>query len=203
MIVAPFEIFKALSSPIRDDWQLAVGLYVLELMCSVLIAPALIYALMQAMQTGIAPGIQESYRWGFSKLGKLTVCAAISWILTMLGLALCIIPGILVALNFSLVFPIAVLEKGSPSEVLHSSIELTRGRRLHILGAYIVILLLTLLFSVPAGWMTEYLRVSNSALWPLQAAGAIFGDIMQQSNIVFSLVTYLSIRALWSQSTQG
>jgi len=36
----------------------------------------------------------------------------------------------------------------------------------------------------------------------LQVAAAILSDIFEQSMTVLSLVTYLSIRALWSQSTQ-
>jgi len=39
-------------------------------------------------------------------------------------------------------------------------------------------------------------------LWPLHVAAAVLSDIIEQSTTVLSLVTYLSIRALWSQSTQ-
>lgn len=204
VIVAPFEIFKALNlADIKSDWQLSAGLYVLGLMCSVLIAPALTYALIQTMQTGSAPGINESYRWGFTKLGKLTVAAAISWIGSTLGFMLCIIPGVFIALSLSLVFPIAILEKGSAWDAIQSSSELTKRHRGNIFLAYLVIFLVTLLFGVPAKLLGEYLGATNSALWPLQAAAAIFSDVIAQSNLVFSLVTYLSIRALWSQSAQG
>ena len=86
VIVAPFELFKVMSiGDVADDWQLTFGVFLLELMCKVLIAPALIYALMKVMQTGVAPGVNESYRWGFSKLGKLGVCAVISWLLQAVG----------------------------------------------------------------------------------------------------------------------
>ena len=64
VIVIPFEIFKTLS--LRDyvhDEQLALGVLVLDYMCKVLIAPALIYALMRVRETGKAPGINKSYRW--------------------------------------------------------------------------------------------------------------------------------------------
>jgi hypothetical protein len=56
--------------------------------------------------------------------------------------------------------------------------------------------------SLPLKYGGEYLAILNPALWPLQAAGSIFGSIIYQSTLVLSLVTYLSIRALWSQSTQ-
>ena len=203
VIVAPFEIFRSLS--IRDteyEWGLAAGIYILDLTCSVLVAPALFYALMQVMHTGVAPGVNESYRWGFSKLGKLAVCAVISWTLAGLGLMLCFIPGIIIGLSLSLVFPIAILEKGSPGQILRSSHELTKGHRWNILGATIVIWLLMAVVSLPFEFGGEYLVAGDFALWPLHAAAAIFADIIQQAVPVLSLVIYLSIRALWSQSTQ-
>jgi len=48
----------------------------------------------------------------------------------------------------------------------------------------------------------EYLVAHDPAFWPLYAAGGIVAAIIQQSTLVLSLVTYLSIRALWSQSSQ-
>jgi hypothetical protein len=203
VIAAPFEIFRALSfSDLESDWQLAAGIYFLDLLCTILIAPALIYALMQVMQTGVAPGINESYRWSFSKLPKLAVCAFITWILIGLGTLACVIPGIIIALSLSLVFPIAILEKGSPLEVLQSSYELTKGHRWKILGATIVVLILIGTLGLPLEYAGTYLAERDPAFWPAQAAGALFGSILHQSTIVLSLVTYLSIRALWSQSTQ-
>lgn len=203
VIAAPFEIFNALSfKDIEYDGQLAAGIYFLDLLCTIVIAPALTYALMQVMQTGVAPGVNEAYRWGFSKLPKLTVCAFIAWILMGLGAVACIIPGIIIALSLSLVFPIAILEKGSPLEVLQSSYELTKGHRWKILGASLVILLLSATASLPLEYAGEYVARLDPSLWPLYAATTILGAIMHQSTMVLSLVTYLSIRALWSQSTQ-
>ena len=203
VIVAPFEIFRALRfSDIDYDWQLSVGLYVLDLMCAVLTAPALTYALLQVMQTGVEPGINESYRWGFNKLPKLAIAAVVSWVLIGLGTMLCIIPGIVIALSLSLVFPIAILEKGSPFEVYKASHELTKGHRWKILGTTIIVVLLMGVFSVPAKLAGEYVLSQNPALWPLAAAAGIFAAILHQGTLVLSLVTYLSIRALWSQTTQ-
>ena len=203
VIAAPFEIFRAHSfRDIDSDPQLAAGIFMLDLLCTILIAPALTFALMQVMQTGVAPGVNEAYRWGFSKIGKLSLCAVISWILMGFGALACIIPGIIVALSLSLVFPIAILERNSPLEVLQSSYELTKGHRWKILGAAVVIILLMGALSLPLEYASASFVADNPALWPLQAATAIFGAILHQSTMVLSLVTYLSIRALWSQSTQ-
>jgi hypothetical protein len=199
VIVAPFEIFKALNiERLGRDEQLLIGVFLLDILCRILIAPALIYSLMQVMQTGIAPGLNEAYRWGYSKLGKLALCVVLASILEGIGVLLCIIPGIILFVALILVEPIAVLEKDSVLGILRKSAELTRGHRLKIFGASIVIWILIGLFSVPE-WATQSVAPH---FWPVHALAAIFSDIAEQSSIVFSLVTYLSIRALWSQRTQ-
>ena len=196
VIVTPFEIFKTLNIGGLDrDWRLAVAIYLLDILCKILIAPALIYSLMQVMQTGIAPGINEAFRWGFSKIGKLAIAVALASILEGLGMLLCFIPGIMLMMAFILVEPIAVLEKGSASSVLGSSGNLTKGHRWKIFGASLIMWLLIGLFSLPE-WATQSVDLY---FWPLTVLAAIVSDIAEQSTTVLSLVTYLSIRALWSQ----
>ena len=203
VIVAPFEIFRAFSfADFEYDPQLRAGTFILELLCTILIAPALTYALMQVLQTGVAPGVNESYRRGFGKLGKLALCAFISWICMGLGALLCVIPGIFIFLGLSLVFPIAILERGSMFEVLQRSWALTDGHRWNIFLATIVVVILEAIVGLPLKLFGEYLATHDPAFWPLYAAGGIVAAIMQQSTLVLSLVTYLSIRALWSQSSQ-
>jgi hypothetical protein len=202
VIVAPFEIFRALNlAGLENNGQLSSTIFVLDSLCKVLIAPALIYALMQVMETGTAPGVNEAYRWGLGKVGKLTVCAALAFIFQMLGFALCFIPGIIVYFSLFLVFPIAILEKGSITGALQSSSDATKGHRANICVAWLVLWLLTLLFSLPE-WGLKDLSTRSGGLRLLYAATAIFSDIFEQSTTVLSLVTYLSIRALWSQRTQ-
>jgi len=203
VIVAPFEIFKTLSvEGGQDSWELTIGTYTLDALCRVLIAPALIYALMRRMETGTRPGINESYSWGFSKLGKLIVCALLAWLLTGLGLALCIVPGIIIGVALELVFPLAILEKGSPADVLRRSAELTKGRRGEIFGALFVLWLLIGIISLPTLGAVTYMQRNEGGFLPLQIGAAIFVDILEQAKTVMSLVIYLSIRALWSQGTQ-
>jgi len=194
VIVAPFEVFRILNlENFPGNWQLTVSVFLLDQLCRVLIAPALIYAVMQVMRTGIAPGVNESYRWGFTKLGKLIICAALSSILQALGFALCIIPGIVIYLSLIVAYPIAILENGSPTGALDLSRDLTKGHRWDILGASIV---LGLIMAVPEG-VAGFFATTSDFPWPLQVAAAILSDIFEQSVTILSLVTYLSIRALW------
>lgn len=184
VVVAPFEIFKALSvgQPV-DQWQ-TPGVFALGLLCKALIAPALIYALMKVMQTGTAPGINEAYRWGLSKLGKLILCALMAWGLQLVGYVMLIIPGIILTLAFELVYPIAVLEKHSPKATLRRSYNLTKGHRLNILLAGIVLALLTAVIGIPV----TMLLPANGPVWQLNALSAILIDILEQGTTVLSLV---------------
>ena len=203
VIVTPFEIFRLLNfREVSVSGQLEIGTFFLDLFCQVLIAPALIYALMQVMQTGTAPSVNEAYRWGFGKIGKLTLCAAISGLIQFLGYLLCIVPGIMASVALMVVYPLAVLEKSSVSEVILDSKELTKGHRWNIFGAALVIWLMVGFFSLPAKAFAEGLMWSETAFWPVVLITSILCDIVMQSTTVLSLVTYLSIRALSSQPTQ-
>jgi len=194
VIVTPFEIFKALSiGEIAGSPQLAIGTYALQIFCNILIAPALIYAIMKVMETGVAPGINESYRWGLSKLGKLSISALMAWVLQMIGLALCVIPGIILSLAFELVYPMAALEDRSPTEILKRSYNLTKGYRWNILGAGIVIGILVFFASLPATLVASWTTFNGVAVWPVQALAAIISDILSQASTILSLVIYLSI----------
>ena len=203
VIVTPFEIFRLINfREISLDGQLEIGTVLLGLFCQVLIAPALIYALMQVMQTGTAPSVNEAYRWGFGKIGKLTLCAVISGLIQFLGYALCVVPGIIASVMLILVYPLAVLEKSSASEVILDSKELTKGHRSKIFAAAFVIWMIVGVFSWPAQGFVDSLMWSSNAFWPIVLITSILSNIVMQSATVLSLVTYLSIRALSSQPTQ-
>ena len=194
VIATPFEIFKALSVPeLQGNMQLTFGTFALQAFTNVLIAPALIYALMKVMQTGIAPGVNESYRWGLNRLGKLSVCALASLVFESVGLALCIIPGIFLFLAFELVYPMAVLEDRSPREILKRSYRMTKGRLLSIFGATFLMSLIAGLAAAPVTMMAAWLTAGVIDAWPILVVAAIIGDILNQSGTVLSLVIYLSI----------
>ena len=193
VIVTPLQIFRALNVPeTSESWELMTWSFLLGAAAEVLMAPALIYALMKVIQTGETPSVQESYRWGMNKLVKLAVCAAIAGVLILLGYALCIIPGIIASLSFAVVYPVAILEQGSVSEVFARSMEMTRGNRLQILGAWIVLGLIIAIPSLGIGFVVDSVA-GLSSFWPLVAVASIAGDILGQSLTVMSLVIYLSL----------
>ena len=188
-IVAPLEIFKATTlATIIPIGQMTPVSYLLSGVANVLIAPALIYALMKGLQTGETPGVNESFRWGLSRLGNLTIAALTAWFLQSLGYMLCIVPGIIVSLVFTVVYPVAILEKGSLEETLSRSNQLTRGSKLEILGATICIGFLMLIVTFPLMILIE---AAQSA--PTSVISGIFISIAEQLMTVLSLVIYLSL----------
>jgi hypothetical protein len=188
LVVTPFEVFKALSlSNPREEWQPPVAL-LLGWVCNLLIAPALIYAFMKILETGVTPGVNESFRWGLGKVGRLGLCAAMAALLQGLGYIFCIIPGIIVSLTFAVVYPVAILEHESGAEVLSRSSQLTRGFRLEILGTEILLGLLGLLLMIPAT-----LIVTQADSVPLVIVASICKDVLVQAMTVLSLVIYLSL----------
>jgi hypothetical protein len=193
VIVAPLEILKVWSAPeLEHDWQLQVGTFLLQWLSNVLIAPALIFALMNVIQTGVAPGVNECYRWGAGRLPKLIICAIMAGVLETLGTLLFIVPGVIIALQLSLVYPIAVLENSSPMNVLSDSKRLTKGHRMNILGAAIVILGSVAVMSAMIGALAGLAQGSFAFLILLVAA--VIGDILSQASTVLFLVIYLGIR---------
>jgi len=188
VVVAPFEIVRELTFSWAVDWQTKLLTLLLGALCHVLIAPALVYALMKFLETGKAPGLNESFRWGLTKIWPLAVCAAISWVLQAAGYMLCIVPGIIVSMTLALVFPVAILENGSPAMVLKRSSQLTRGHRFEILLAEMVfgLMALVLLLLVTAVTVNTEATVLNIFV-------AILTDIFEQAFTVLSLVLYLTL----------
>ena len=189
VVVAPFEIIMALNAgAVGREWELTAWSYLLGAACKVLVAPALIYSLLKVLQTGEAAGVQESYRWSLTKLFKLAVCALISTVLQGLGYALCIIPGIIVTLSFAVVYPVAVLEKGSVSEIFARSVALTRGHRLEILGVNIVLGIIMLTGAAVCGFAIGMIN-----LFPVTVVASIVSDMFEHLFTVLSLVLYLGL----------
>lgn len=194
VIVAPLEILKALSFHQENfDWQLPLGLFMLQLIGNFLIAPALFYSLLKVMQTGNAPSLNEAYRWSLSKLPKLAVAAVVSWILMGLGYVLFIIPGIILSLVFAVVYPVAIFEKGSAIDALRRSAQLTKGNRWSIfLASFVIFILVAIINGIFSG-AGSVLLLNGIALWPFDVLIAVVTDVFSEAFTVLSFVIYLGM----------
>lgn len=194
VIVAPLEILKAVSlGNLTSDWQFQTGTFLLDMLCNLIIAPALIFGLMKVMQTGEYPGVNQSFRWGVGKLGKLALCVLLTWLIVGLGYMLCVVPGVIFTVALALVYPLAVLEKRSPLDVLRDSRDLTKGHRWNIFLAGLAIYGLAAILAQGLNSLVSFLAQDYGALWTLPLAGTIIA-ILNQAPTILSLVMYLSIR---------
>ena len=194
VIVTPFEAFQILKvREIATDWQFTVTAYALQFFCKMLLAPALIYALTKRMETGVAPGVNESYSFALGKIGKVILCAIMTWVLQILGLIALIVPGIILMLAFEVVYPVAVLENESPVDTLQRSYLLTKGHKLKILGAGILMSLLLGMLTLPASAIPLLFGGVGGMFWPVAVLLAVLTDIISQGTTVLSLVIFLSI----------
>lgn len=194
LIFAPFEIFKALSLPQKDvSPQTLIVTFLLWLVCTALVSPSLIFALVRVMRTGTAPSVNEAYRFGLSKLGVLLPTMLLSWILVVLGFVCLIVPGIILTLAFQVIYPIIALENLSPVQVLKRSYNLTKGHKGNIFVAGFVFALLVGAVNIPVSIAMAMLPDEGSLVWLGRAGGALISDILSETNMVLALVIYLSI----------
>ncbi len=65
-----------------------------------------------------------------------------------LGLILLVVPGMILALMFSVAMPVCIVEKRGPIDSLQRSADLTRGHRWQILGIFLVFMLVAVAISL-------------------------------------------------------
>lgn len=128
----------------------------LNLVDSLLVTPiatgAVVYTVFQRMR-GNSPGVGDSLRVGLSSLGPVVGVAILQGLATALGMLLCILPGILFALMYSLAVPVAVEERPGIGASMSRSSDLTQNHRLSIFWVLVSLYLLTLGLALFAGML--------------------------------------------------
>jgi hypothetical protein len=110
---------------------------------------ALVHCLWQIKQGGTY-NYRQAITVGFQNWGKLFTARFIAGFFVGLGLICFIIPGVILALRYSLIEPIVVGEGyGNVSRILKRSNDLTQGRKVEILGvSTLVTILVTLIIAI-------------------------------------------------------
>ena len=105
-----------------------------------------------------ADPLQDRQSWsealaaGLRLAPLLYLVGFVSDVLTTLGFVLLIVPGVLLALAWSVVSPVIVLEGASPIESFRRSANLTRGSRGAILGFWLIYLVAVFLAGLVIGF---------------------------------------------------
>jgi uncharacterized membrane protein len=95
---------------------------------------ALIYSLAQ-LKGGKRPGYLEAMAVGFRNWGRVFVAQLLTSILITLALVVLIVPGVVLAVRYALLYPVVVLEGAGTDKARRRSTELTRGVRWQIFWA--------------------------------------------------------------------
>ena len=144
-------------------------------------------------------GTEPSFAESFASIRPRIVTLAIMMIAvgagSFRGLILLIIPGVLLALMWSLAIPVAVLEGLGVGQSMSRSSALTKGRRSRILVIYVLFTILTYIFL--SLWQFPLLIVSGvfSGLRPgaLLQVGLQVGQFLTQSLVAPLLTIALSL----------
>ncbi len=101
------------------------------------------YGMMATLSGGKA-SFAECLAAGLKSAGPLTAIALIEFAVIVLGLIVLVVPGIIVALMFSVAAPVRVMEHTGISDTLNRSTNLTSGHRAQIFALFVVYYLLAI-----------------------------------------------------------
>lgn len=144
---------------------------------------ALIFALASRM-LGQGVSYREAMAVGFRKWGSLFVANCVAGLLILLGLVALIVPGILLAVRYSLLDSVVVLEQGR--EPRARSTDLTRGRGWQILAARLLFFAIFIPASSAAGYALGQFEALDT-FWVNVALDCVFDIARALSTIVLFL----------------
>jgi Membrane domain of glycerophosphoryl diester phosphodiesterase len=105
---------------------------------AVILASLGTYAAVWDIQVGRTTGIKRAYGVAWSHVGAAILAGILAGLAMIAGFVLLIIPGIIVYLALSLIYPVIIAEDSGGAESLGRSWELTKGYRWKIFVAVLV-----------------------------------------------------------------
>ena len=139
---------------------------------------------------GEDPSVEQSYRFGFHRLGAVLLVSVLVGLATIAGLILFVIPGIYIGVRLAVSVEALVVEGRRGTQAMGRSWELVGGHWWHAFGALVVAGLLTGL--VNAIITTPF----NNTSWFVQAvAAAVATVITMPYGVLVGVLLYLDLRA--------
>lgn len=177
VITSPALLFNVLVAPNLDANQSLVYSVVVSLvdwMLSYVLVGAIAYGTFMELTAKRAP-FGKVLTKGVSKIVPVIGVAIVSQILVALGLAVLVIPGILMALMLFVAVPVSIIEKTTLRESLIRSSVLTKGNRWRVLAIYLITILLIIALTV----------------FPTILIGLVAIDFGTASVLVWQIIGYL------------
>jgi hypothetical protein len=139
---------------------------------------------------GQDPSVEESYRFGFHRLGAVLLVSVLVGLATIAGFILFIIPGIYIGVRLAVSVEALVVEGRRGTQAMGRSWELVGGHWWHAFGALVVAGLLT---GVVNAVITSPF---NNTGWFVQAvAAAVATVITLPYGVLVGVLLYLDLRA--------
>jgi hypothetical protein len=139
---------------------------------------------------GQDPSVEQSYRFGFHRLGSVLLVSVLVGLATIAGLILFIIPGIWIGVRLAVSVEALVVEGRRGTQAMGRSWELVGGHWWHAFGALVVAGLLT---GVVNAVITSPFNNTN---WFVQAvAAAVATVITLPYGVLVGVLLYLDLRA--------
>jgi hypothetical protein len=139
---------------------------------------------------GEDPNVEQSYRFGFHRLGAVLLVSVLVGLATIAGLILFIIPGIYIGVRLAVSVEALVVEGRRGTQAMGRSWELVGGHWWHAFGALVVAGLITGV--VNAIITTPF----NNTSWFVQAvAAAIATVITLPYGVLVGVLLYLDLRS--------
>jgi len=129
----------------------------------------------------------DSFNFAISKLPSLLVAQFVTGILTVIGMLLFIVPGIIIAIMFSLVFPAIIVEQKGAFESLGRSKKLVSNRWLKTFALSLVLGIIIL----PVGGLAYVLAMLFNTSYPIVNPLIIYIIGAFVSPIYLIAITYL------------
>jgi hypothetical protein len=173
-------------------WAVA-GASLLAALVGLLLYQVLTGAITRAIAAEVAgqdPGVEQSYRFGFARLGPILVVSILVGLATLAGLIVLIIPGIYIGVRLAVSTQALVVEGRRGTEAMRRSWDLVRGHWWH--AAFTVLV---------AGLLTEVVNAVITApfgagAWFLQGiAAAIATTVTLPYGALVGVLLYLDLRA--------
>jgi hypothetical protein len=145
---------------------------------------------------GEDPSLEQSYRFGFHRLGSVLLVSVLVGLATVAGLILFIIPGIWIGVRLAVSVEALVVEGRRGTQAMSRSWELVGGHWWHAFGALVVAGLLTGV--VNAVITTPF---SNTGWFVQAVAAAVATVITLPYGVLVGVLLYLDLRARKEQLT--
>ncbi|MCL5036047.1 MAG: hypothetical protein M1269_02915 [Chloroflexi bacterium] len=153
---------------------------------SVLVIPAIIYAIVKSFQGEKITSIIKPLSWGFSKCLRIIIFSFITSIAILVGAILLIIPGIYLFIKFQFIDFVISIEGNKVKDVLERSYKLTTGRWWTLFFSFILAAIIILLASFIAG-----IPLAIFDNWFMSAVTGTVIDVIIQFPVVTFLMAYL------------